>query len=67
MCELLITGCSDHLMWYADKVGQRVPFVREDRDGLWGREPAGYVNIVRRADAELVECKGAKEQKSKGA
>lgn len=54
--ELLITGCTDPMMWYADKVGQRVPLL-----GIWpesgyrSREPAGYSNVVRFADAEIVE------------
>ncbi|HFH4653109.1 hypothetical protein [Pseudomonas aeruginosa] len=67
MCELLITGCNDPLMWYARKVGDRVPFVREEPDCYMAREPAGFVNIVRKADAVLEECQGAKEQRNKGA
>lgn len=42
-------------MWYASKVGQTVPFVRETNDGYWSREDAGYLNIVRKTDAEIVE------------
>ncbi len=52
--HLLILACSDHLMWYASRVGQLVPMV----DGLlpepncyWSREPSGLVNIVRQIDA----------------
>lgn len=54
MRELKITGCKDSSMWYAGLVGQRVPFLREDLDCYLSREPAGYVNIVKKADAELV-------------
>lgn len=42
-------------MWYAAKVGQIVPFVRETHDGYWSREDAGYINIVRKTDAEIIE------------
>jgi len=52
--QLKITGCIDPLMWYADKVGETVPFVREADDCFISREPAGYVNIVRKTDAEIV-------------
>lgn len=53
---LLITGCTDPLMWYAGMIGQVVPFL-----GIWPEsgykslEPAGYTNVVRFEDAEMIE------------
>lgn len=54
MKRLEITGCSDSSMWYAGLVGERVPFLREEHDCYLSREPAGYVNIVRKDDACVV-------------
>lgn len=54
MRELKITGCKDSSMWYAGLVGQRVPLLREHSDVYLSREPAGYTNIVRKADAKVV-------------
>lgn len=54
--HILITGCKDHLMWYSRLVGCMYDLVRdlpEERCYL-SREPAGYTNIVRHADAVLV-------------
>ena len=50
---LRITACSDPLLWYADQIGQLVPY--EGDDGQYGfrsREPSGYVNFVKREDAQ---------------
>ena len=55
MKMLLIKACSDELMWYRDKVGQYVPYVRVYEDCYMSREPAGYLNIVKLQDAEVVE------------
>lgn len=55
MKKLLITKCSDSLMWYRDLVHQTVPFVREDKDCYISREPAGYINIVLKKDASIIE------------
>ena len=54
MKKLLIKKCSDPHLWYADLVGQEVELLREDCDGYWSREPAGYTNIVRRDDAQVI-------------
>lgn len=51
---LRITGCTDPFMWYAGKVGEVVPFLREESDCYISREPAGYTNIVRKKDAQIV-------------
>lgn len=53
---LKINQCPDPLMWYHGFVGQTVPYL-----GVWpgegykSREPAGYKNIVKFDDAEIVE------------
>lgn len=49
---VLIQRCSDPHMWYADRVGRTVCVERIDRDGLWAREPAGYINIIKFEDVE---------------
>lgn len=51
--KLKIIGCKDPMMWYRDKVGEFVPFVRKDTDCYISREPAGYSNVVKFEDAEL--------------
>lgn len=55
MKRLLITGCNDRNMWYSGLVGKEVPFLREEPDAFMSREPAGFVNFVRKADGQLVE------------
>lgn len=57
--QVRITSCRDKQMWYANRVGECLPLVREDSAGYWAREPAGYINIIKRADA-VVEL-GAKK------
>ncbi|CDM42396.1 hypothetical protein [Ectopseudomonas oleovorans] len=53
-CELLITGCRDHQMWYSHLVGQRVPLLAIEPDCYLSREPAGFTNMVYKQDAEVV-------------
>lgn len=56
--ELLIHKCSDPMMWYSGMVGQRVPYLGEWRDTpdvFKSCEPAGYVNIVKKTDATVVD------------
>jgi|APCry1669189034_1035192.scaffolds.fasta_scaffold143470_2 hypothetical protein len=55
MKALKIIRCSDPLMWYSDKVGETVQLVREYEDCFMSREPAGYLNIVRLNDAQVIE------------
>ena len=55
---LRINWCSDPHLWYAGKVGRLVPFVRAGIAEWWSREDAGYLNIVRLDDADLVEVRG---------
>jgi hypothetical protein len=53
--SLKIIKCSDSLMWYNKLVGQVVPYVREYDDCYMSREPAGYLNIVKLEDAEIID------------
>lgn len=53
--QLRIIRCTDSLMWYAGLVGQTVPYLGRCTDGYHSREPAGYRNIVRLDDAEIVD------------
>ena len=55
MKALKIIQCSDYLMWYNGHVGAIVPFLRQDSEYFWSREPAGYSNIIHLADAELID------------
>lgn len=57
MKAIRIVQCSDSMMWYRDKVGHIVDFLHEDDQYYWSREPAGYSNIIKRQDGEIVECK----------
>lgn len=52
---LLITSCIDSSMWYAEKIGQYIPFLWEEEDYYWSREDAGYKNIVKKCDAVVFE------------
>jgi len=54
MKKLLIVGCTDPLMWYANKIDQYVVFVSEENDYYWSREDEGYLNIVKKEDAIIV-------------
>lgn len=47
---VMIQRCSDPHMWYANRVGQLIPIIKVDQDGLWAREPAGYINIIKFED-----------------
>lgn len=55
MKQLQIIKCSDPQMWYADLIGERVPLLQENADGFLSREPAGFTNIVKREDAQVVD------------
>ena len=48
MKALKLIKCSDPMMWYINKVGETVAFVREYDDCYMSREPAGYLNIVKK-------------------
>lgn len=55
MKRVYIERCSDSLLWYANRVGEYVPFLREIDEGYLSREPAGYTNIVRREDGRVID------------
>lgn len=61
MKALLIVDCHDGMMWYASKVGQVVPLVRELSDCFMAREPAGYSNIVDLRDGVIVDLPDTSE------
>ena len=52
--RLLITNCSDAMMWYANKVGKEVDFIREESDCYISREDVGFINIVKKCDAVIL-------------
>jgi hypothetical protein len=54
MQMLLITGCKDPMMWYADMVGGLVSYCGQWREAYKSLEPAGYLNRVEFDDAEIV-------------
>lgn len=55
MRMLRIKSCRDGMLWYADKVGELVEYLRPCREGYMSREPSGHTNIVHVGDAEVVE------------
>lgn len=54
MQMLRITQCRDPLMWYASLVGELVPYCGNWREAYKSLEPAGFLNRVEFADAEIV-------------
>jgi hypothetical protein len=52
--KIKITNCSDSQMWYAKFIGKEFTCLKEDAEGYWCREPAGYLNVVKREDAQVV-------------
>lgn len=53
--RLLIHQCPDALMWYADKVGQLVPYLGKWQEGYHSRDDGGYANLVKFEDARLID------------
>lgn len=51
---LKIIRCDDPLMWYASMIGTIVPFHGAWSDGFKSQGPAGYINIVKFGDAEVI-------------
>lgn len=48
-----IIKCESPMLWYFPHIGKSFKFIREDDEGYWTREPAGYLNVVRKEDAVL--------------
>jgi len=57
MKKLKIIGCDDAMRWYANKVGELVPYLGDVGTEYKSAEPAGYVNFVQYRDAIIVEVK----------
>lgn len=57
MKALLITSCTDSLMWYRDHIGRIVPLLPrgETSREFLSIEPAGYTNIVMKYDCQVVD------------
>lgn len=53
--RVIIRKCSDPLMWYRDEIGRSFPLEGQCHEGYLTREPAGYINIVRFADGDVVK------------
>lgn len=65
MKAIKILRCSDSMMWYRGMIGQNVVLARPadyDQDVYWSREPAGYLNIVDKSDAEIVTLENEDER-----
>ena len=57
MKALLITQCSDGMMWYRNHINKIVPLIKDSESSTeyLSREPAGYSNIVLKKDAVVVD------------
>ena len=55
MKKLLITRCPDPMRWYADKIGQYVPFIGDVGTEYRSKELVGYCNFVQYDDCDVVE------------
>ena len=51
---LRITGCSDASYWYSDKIGDVKEYLSVDGDEYVTWEDAGFINIIKTKDAELL-------------
>lgn len=56
MPTVVITGCRDHLMWYARRIGKAAPLIRDlPTENSWlVREPSGHSNVLRYEDGLLM-------------
>ena len=52
--QIKIIKLSSNSMWYRDKIGEILNVERIDKEYFWCREDAGYINIVNRSDAEII-------------
>lgn len=52
---LKIIGCTDRMMWYRDHIGMCVPLLKVGHTEYLSKEPEGYVNIVKKTDAIVVD------------
>lgn len=61
MMALRIVACADRSWWYRELVGKVVPLLQVIPEGYLSRELAGYSNVVKRQEAEIIEA--SKDQK----
>jgi hypothetical protein len=56
MKVLKIKQCPDRSRWYAQLIGQTVPFLGREKepDEYKSRTQDGYINFVQIADAEII-------------
>lgn len=54
MSKLLITGCTDPLMWYSGRAGESFELIRDKDDSFLVHAADGYSNIVLKKDCEIV-------------
>lgn len=52
--KIFIRQCPDSSMWYANKIGQHVTYCGTWPEGYKSYEDAGYLNIVKFEDAQIV-------------
>lgn len=50
-----IVGCRDTQMWYKNHIGLVCSVIGEDPKDYVVRQPEGYLNIVKKEDAEVTE------------
>lgn len=55
MKVIKIIGCSDPLLWYKEKIGDCVEFLKEYSDCYMSRDRGGFANIIRKQDGVIVE------------
>lgn len=55
MKALKILACSDPMLWYADHLNEVFPLLRIEHNEYITREPAGYINIVKKTDAIIID------------
>ena len=55
MQMLKIIKCSDPIRWYANLIGQTVPYVGDSMCEYMSQDRVGCVNYVQYEDAELVD------------
>lgn len=57
MRKLLIMRCDDSRKWYANKIGEFVPLLDEERSHYEykSRQDNGYINYVNKNDAVIFE------------
>lgn len=54
MLRIKIVSCSDSMFWYKEYVGEEFGVIGEDPTEFVVKTPSGYLNIVRKIDAEVI-------------